>query len=137
LLRDLAEHQIPQALVSSSYRILVDAVLAELPGHPFVISLAGDEVTHGKPDPEPYATAADRLGVAIGDCVVIEDTSTGCRSGAAAGARVVYCPSVAGSGAAEPGWRTVGSLEAVSYRWLSAWPVTEPGSTGPGSTGPR
>ena len=48
---------IPQALVSSSYRALVDSVLAHGFG-PFALTLAGDEVVHGKPHPEPYLTAA-------------------------------------------------------------------------------
>lgn len=119
----LAAEGVPQALVSSSYRILMDAILTGIPDHPFTVSVAGDEVTRGKPDPEPYVRAAERLGVTPADCVVLEDTAAGCRSGAAAGARVVFCPSVPGAGPAEPGWRQVGSLEAVSYRWLSAWPT--------------
>lgn len=123
LLDDLRTAGVPQALVSSSYRVLVDAVLAGIPGHPFAASVAGDEVAHGKPDPEPYLTAARNLDVDPTTCVVLEDTPTGCRAGIAAGCRVVYSPSVAGTGAAEPGWRAAGSLEAVSYRWLSAWPV--------------
>lgn len=109
---------VPQALVSSSYRLLVDAVLAAVPGHPFAVAVAGDEVRHGKPHPEPYLTAAARLGVDPARCVVLEDTAAGARAGTAAGARVVYCPSVAGAGAPEPGWWTVRSLAEVSLARL-------------------
>lgn len=112
---------IPQALVSASYRLLVDAVLAGLPGEPFDVAVAGDEVTHGKPHPEAYLTAAARLGVDAHDCIVLEDTPTGARAGAAAGAAVVYCPSVPSAGAPEPGWHAVPTLAAVGLDDLRGW----------------
>ena len=95
LLRAVHEARIPQALVSSSYRVLVDAVLAHGYG-PFALSIAGDEVTHGKPHPEPYLTAAARLGVPPERCVVLEDSAAGVLSGEAAGCAVVAVPSVPG-----------------------------------------
>lgn len=85
----------PMALVSSSYRVLVDAVLAHGLG-PFAVSIAGDEVARGKPDPLPYLEAARRLGVDAADCLVLEDSPSGAASGLAAGCRVVAVPSVAG-----------------------------------------
>jgi HAD superfamily hydrolase (TIGR01509 family) len=112
---------IPQALVSSSYRVLVDAVLAGVPDRPFTVAVAGDEVTHGKPDPESYLLAAHRLGVDPRQCVVLEDTPTGARAGAAAGATVVFCPSVEGAGEAEASWQQVPSLARVSLTDLSGW----------------
>jgi HAD superfamily hydrolase (TIGR01509 family) len=121
LLAEAAAAGIPQALISSSYRVLVDAVLAGLPGHPFTVSVAGDAVARGKPDPEPYEIAAQRLRVPIRDCVVLEDSPAGARSGAVAGARVLYCPSVPGSAEPEPGWRPVASLTDVSLAGLRAW----------------
>lgn len=95
LLAALAARDVPMALVSSSYRSLVDAVLRHGFG-PFATTLAGDEVVHGKPDPEPYLTAAARLGVDPARCVVLEDSAAGVRSGLAAGCAVVGVPSVAG-----------------------------------------
>lgn len=112
---------VPQALVSSSYRVLVDAVLAGMPDHPFTVSVAGDEVSRGKPDPESYLLAASRLGVSPADCIVLEDTPTGARAGAGAGARVLYCPSMAQLPPAEPGWWPVRSLREVSLAGLAAW----------------
>lgn len=120
LLGAAAETGVPQALVSSTHRVLVDAVLRGLPGHPFAVSVAGDEVRRGKPHPEAYETAAARLGVDPRRCVVLEDTPTGGRAGAGAGARVVYCPSVAGAGEAERGWLAVASLTDVSLAELAA-----------------
>ncbi|MBC7677861.1 MAG: HAD family phosphatase [Pseudorhodobacter sp.] len=97
---------VPVALVSSSYRVLVDAVLAGggLPAGggpagrlgPFDLTVAGDEVTHAKPHPEPWLTACSRLGVDPSRCVVLEDSPSGVASGLAAGCAVVGVPSVAG-----------------------------------------
>lgn len=95
LLAALQAAGVRQALVSSSYRVLVDAVLAHGYG-PFALSIAGDEVTHGKPHPEPYLTAAARLGVDPAHCVVLEDSAAGVLAGEAAGCAVVAVPSVAG-----------------------------------------
>ena len=95
LLEALAEAGVPMALVSSSYRVLVDAVLAHGLG-PFAVTVAGDEVAHGKPAPEPYLLAASRLGVDSSACVVLEDSAAGVASGQAAGCAVVAVPSVPG-----------------------------------------
>ena len=86
---------VPVALVSSSYRVLVEAVLSRL-DLAFELVLAGDEVQHAKPHPEPYATACARLEVDPHDCVVLEDSPAGVHSGEAAGCAVVAVPSVAG-----------------------------------------
>ncbi len=74
---------VPQALVLSSFRVLVDAALAQGVG-PFALSVAGDEVVHGKPHPEPYLTAARRLGAGPVRCVVVEDSPSGVAPGEAA-----------------------------------------------------
>ena len=95
LLAGLRAEGIPVALVSSSYRVLVDAVLTTGLG-PFDVTVAGDEVVHGKPHPEPYLTAAVRLGVDPRSCVVLEDSPAGVASGEAAGCAVVAVPSVPG-----------------------------------------
>jgi HAD superfamily hydrolase (TIGR01509 family) len=95
LLSSLADAGIPTALVSSSYRVLVDAVLAHGIGA-FDTTLAGDEVQHGKPHPEPYLTAAARLAVDPRRCVVLEDSPSGVASAEAAGCAVVAVPSVPG-----------------------------------------
>lgn len=104
LLGALHDAGVPVALVSSSYRVLVDAVLRR--GFAFELTVAGDEVGHGKPHPEPYLTAATGLGVDPRDCVVLEDSVAGVLSGEAAGCAVVAVPSVPGV-AVLPGPRTV------------------------------
>ncbi len=120
LLAALAAEQVPMALVSSSYRVLVDAVLAGGVG-PFALTVAGDEVEHGKPAPDPYLLAAERLGVDVTRCVVLEDSPSGVASGEAAGCAVVAVPSVAGVHL-EPGGRrlVVASLTDVTPADLRA-----------------
>ncbi|WP_238173680.1 HAD family hydrolase [Kribbella speibonae] len=92
LLQALRKEDIPCALVSASYRTMIDAVLGHLPPDPFAVIVAGDEVTLGKPHPEPYLTGAARLGVDPANCIVIEDSATGTQAGTAAGMYVVAVP---------------------------------------------
>jgi HAD superfamily hydrolase (TIGR01509 family) len=85
LLEALLAAGVPCALVTMSYRRFADAVVEALPPGAFAAVVVGDEVTHGKPHPEPYLTAAARLGVAPEACVAIEDSPTGVASAVAAG----------------------------------------------------
>lgn len=92
LLADLRAHAVPCALVTMSYRRLADVVLSALPPDSFEVTVTGDEVRRGKPDPGAYLLAAQQLGVDPADCIVIEDSPTGAMAGVAAGARVVGVP---------------------------------------------
>ena len=113
LARRLQAAGVPVALVSSSYRVLVDAALAQLDLR-FDVTLAGDEVGLAKPHPEPYLRACAALGVAPERAVVLEDSPTGITSGEAAGCAVLAVPSVAGVVVAPaPRRRVVGSLLEV------------------------
>ncbi len=51
--------------------------------------ITSNDITHGKPHPEPYLTGASILGFSPGECVVVEDAPAGVRSGKAAGAKVI------------------------------------------------
>ncbi|MCL1899077.1 MAG: HAD family phosphatase [Promicromonosporaceae bacterium] len=88
LLSALVAAQVPCALVTASYRQFAEIVV-ERSGGALQVVVTGDEVTHGKPHPEPYLTAAARLGVPAERCVAIEDSDTGIASAMAAGARVL------------------------------------------------
>ena len=94
LLAELNQLQIPCALVTMSWRRFVEPVLAQLPPDTFAAVVTGDEVTMGKPHPEPYLRAADLLGVAADQCVAIEDSPTGVASALAAHCAVVGVPNV-------------------------------------------
>ncbi len=84
---------LPTALVTSTGRRLVDVALETIGRDNFDVIVCGDEVTMPKPDPEPYRAAAKLLGVAIEDCVAIEDSPTGVSSALASGAAVLAVPS--------------------------------------------
>lgn len=92
LLAELRSADIPCALVTMSYRSLADILVELLPPGTFDVVVTGDMVTHGKPHPEPYATAARLLGVSPDQCIAIEDSPTGVASAEAAGARVIGVP---------------------------------------------
>ncbi|UYM05029.1 HAD family hydrolase [Solicola gregarius] len=92
LLADLRTHNVPTALVTMSYRAIVEPLLRRIPDGSFDTVVVGDEVSDGKPHPAPYLTAARLLGVDPADCVAIEDSPTGAASAAAAGCRVLAVP---------------------------------------------
>lgn len=87
----LATAGVPQALVSNSWRELMDAALAEL-ATSFEVIIAGDELARSKPDPLPYLMACERLGAEPTATVVIEDSPTGVAAGLAAGCAVLGVP---------------------------------------------
>ncbi|MGW3310759.1 HAD family hydrolase [Streptomyces sp. NPDC001073] len=72
------------AVVTSATRRLAEARLAHAGILPKTLVVAED-VTRGKPDPEPYLLAARQLGVSPADCVVFEDAPAGLQAGRAAG----------------------------------------------------
>ncbi|CAN5358185.1 HAD family phosphatase [soil metagenome] len=92
LLTDLKAAGVPCALVTMSYTRFVEPILAALPPGTFDAVVTGDQVSRGKPHPEPYLTAAAALGVDAADCLAIEDSETGCRSAEAAGCTVLAVP---------------------------------------------
>jgi HAD superfamily hydrolase (TIGR01509 family) len=92
LLDELTAREVPLALVSSSYRVLVEAALETLGKDRFAVTLGGDEVTLAKPHPEPYLTAAAALGADPARCVVLEDSRAGVESALAAGMACVAVP---------------------------------------------
>lgn len=94
LLAELGRLGVPCALVTMSWRAMVDAIVAGLPQGSFDVVVTGDEVSRGKPAPDPYLAAAEALGVDVADCVAIEDSETGARSALAAGARTLVVPHV-------------------------------------------
>jgi sugar-phosphatase len=51
--------------------------------------ITSNDITHGKPHPEPYLKGASVLGFPPADCIVLEDAPAGVRAGKAAGAKVI------------------------------------------------
>ncbi|MGW2832885.1 HAD-IA family hydrolase [Streptomyces sp. NPDC001286] len=76
------------AVVTSATRRLAEARLDAVGILPKTL-IAADDITRGKPDPEPYLLAARQLGVDPADCVVFEDAPAGLAAGRAAGMTTV------------------------------------------------
>ena len=90
--RKVAEANIPQALVSASPRVIVDAVLTGMTEKYFAKSVASGDIERTKPFPDPYLHAAKLLGVDIEKCIIFEDSPTGLTAARASGAFVVGIP---------------------------------------------
>jgi HAD superfamily hydrolase (TIGR01509 family) len=81
------------ALASSSARILIDQVLATAGlTVAFAVTLSTEEVPRGKPAPDVYLAAAEKLGLRPDQCAAVEDSSNGLRSAGAAGMAVIAVP---------------------------------------------
>jgi len=96
LFRELLDADISCALVTMSLRTnaeaLAQAVTRELGEPVFRAIVAGDDVSEPKPHPEAYLKGALALGVEIGDCVALEDSSYGAASAFSAGAITIGIP---------------------------------------------
>ena len=86
---------VPCALVSSSMRRVVDAVLDAVGQDHFAATVSGDDVERTKPHPDPYLLAAELVGVPASSCVALEDSEVGATSARVAGCRTVVVPSLA------------------------------------------
>lgn len=87
LLGNLRKAGVRCAVGSSGCKANVEFVLEKCGiGKYFDVKISGDMVTHCKPDPEIYLTAAAGLGLAPAECVVFEDAKAGIESARRAGA---------------------------------------------------
>lgn len=118
LLASLKASGVPCALVTMSVRSLADFVTKLLPAGTFQAIIAGDEVEHEKPHPDPYLRGAAALGVHIGDCVALEDSPTGVTSAHASGAVTIGIPHLVSLEHA-PAHALVPSLEGIDTAALT------------------
>jgi HAD superfamily hydrolase (TIGR01509 family) len=125
LLADLRAEGVPMALVTMSYVPLAEAVVSALPAGTFGAVVTGDAVARGKPHPEPYLTAAARLGARPTRCVAIEDSPPGLASAEAAGCRVLGVEAHVAIPPA-PGRSRVTSLTEIDLDVLAAIAAGEP-----------
>jgi len=84
---------LPKGVATSSPRDYLEHMLNRFDLlHRFPVTLTAGDVTHGKPHPEIYLTAAERLGVKPEQMLVLEDSHAGSKAGVTAGAFVVSVP---------------------------------------------
>jgi HAD superfamily hydrolase (TIGR01509 family) len=93
LVAEVASAGLPYAVVTSSERVLMDAVLARF-GIAFPVTVCAGDVAQCKPDPEGYLLAAAKLAVDPRRCLVIEDSPNGVAAAEAAGCLAVAVPSM-------------------------------------------
>ncbi len=96
MIASMLDAGIPTALVTMSFRenalTISEAISREIGREAFSVVVAGDDVTEPKPNPEPYLTAADHLGVDIAHAVAFEDSVFGAASAYSAGALTIGIP---------------------------------------------
>lgn len=93
LLEELEERRLPKAVATSSARPYLERILSRFGLlERFHFTLTAADVTHGKPHPEIYLRAAERLKLSPAELMVFEDSETGSKAAAAAGAFVVAVP---------------------------------------------
>lgn len=103
---------IPLAIFSSADRMKVDGNLREigLSRDDFRVILTGSDIENKKPHPEGYAKAAEVLGIAPGQTLVVEDAVSGIKAGRAAGCQ---CLGITSSSTAE-------ELRAAGAGWVAS-----------------
>lgn len=93
LLEFIETHQLPKGVATSSSHGYVQRVVGPFGLLPrFNLILASEDVAQGKPHPEIYLKAADKLGIAPSEMVVLEDSQNGINAAAAAGAVAIAVP---------------------------------------------
>ncbi|MFN0196664.1 MAG: HAD family hydrolase [Planctomycetaceae bacterium] len=88
------EHcRIPKGVATSSHRAYLENILSRYELQPRLhYTLTAEDVTRGKPDPEIYLKAAQKLGISPSEMMVLEDSEAGTNAAASAGAYVVSVP---------------------------------------------
>jgi HAD superfamily hydrolase (TIGR01509 family) len=93
LLEELETRGLPKAVATSSSRDYLEGILERFELlERFHFTLTAEDVTHGKPHPEIYLTAAERMKLNPAELVVFEDSETGSRAAASAGTYVIAVP---------------------------------------------
>ncbi len=80
------------------------------------ILVAADDVTQGKPHPEPYLKGAELLGIEAGECLVIEDAPAGIRAAHAAGMKAIGLTSTYPADALGEADAVIASLAQIEVR---------------------
>ena len=108
-----------QAIASSAPRANLDAIAEALGIRDFFDAVvSAEDVTRGKPDPQVFLVAAEKLRVAPRDCVVVEDAPAGTEAARRAGMRCVGVLSSHGELEADVVVRTLEELESDAFDLL-------------------
>lgn len=90
---EIAQRRLPWGVATSSPRAHAQTILRQIGLRPPPQAIAGgDEAAQGKPAPDIYLLAAERLGISPARCLALEDSEPGCRAAIAAEMRVIAVP---------------------------------------------
>jgi len=120
LLQMLRAHDVPCSVASSTHRENIETIFDSIGLRGFFNAVVtAEDVSHGKPHPEVFLKAAEKIGRKPEHCVVFEDAHVGIEAGLAAGAKVIAVATtndIADLGKADI---AVDSLEQVSWELFS------------------
>lgn len=90
LMQKAREAGLKLGIVTNGLKQNIDFLFTHVPINSMIdVTISSADVRRGKPDPEPYLTAASRLHLLPEECLVFEDSPTGLQSAAAAGMNAV------------------------------------------------
>lgn len=119
-LEDLRAHGVKVALASSGEPKRIGLIMKRLGlDEVFSARVTADDVVHGKPDPEVFLKAAEKLGVAPADCAVIEDAKLGVDAANSAGMFSIGFNAVPGRQDLSVAKLIVGGFSDLSYEKLA------------------
>jgi len=112
-----------QAVASSAPRLNIETVLEALGlGRFFDAIVSAEDVRRGKPDPQVFLAAANRLGVEPRDCIVVEDAPAGVEAAKRAGIRCIAAGPPGPLGAADLVVADLSQLEDDAFDRLRGRP---------------
>jgi len=122
LLSTLKKRGIPLAIASSSPSIFIKTMTEKLGiSRFFDLRVSGENAERGKPAPDVYLKAAERLGVAPESCAAIEDSRNGVLAAKAAGMKCVgFKNPASGEQDLSAADRTVGDIREISPEFLAS-----------------
>lgn len=124
-LQHIADSGLPQMVVTSTRTAMAEDKLARMGLLDYFREvLGGDQVSQGKPHPEPFLTGCRRLGIDSQNALAIEDSPNGVRSALAAGCAVVHIPDLIET---DPEWHGEIAVALDSLLELPGWMTQQDG----------
>ena len=121
-LHQLQAHAIPCAVGSSTHELNIVTALQMLSlDGTFPVIVSSEDVSHGKPDPEVFLLAAERMKMLPESCVVFEDTPVGIEAARAAGMKAVAVTTTHPPQALKDADAIVQRLDELSIAQLRTW----------------
>jgi beta-phosphoglucomutase family hydrolase len=121
LLESLGQAGVPCAVGSSTHRENLDVAFEKSGLLPFFGAVVtAEDVSHGKPDPEVFLVAAERIGVEPSRCIVFEDVPAGVEAALAGGMKAVALTTTNPADALSAAHLVVPLLSAVSLDGLTS-----------------